>query len=89
MRESVDIRLPDAYGAMWVRVFVLVSVVVALVITAVTGVGAGIVLGATVMADTAGVAVATIVRARRHRESIRAAAAALLLTEHGRRQMEK
>jgi len=75
MREPVDIPLAHGYGPWWRPALVGLSVIAALLITTVTGVGVGIVVGAIAVADTAGLMVLTIVRAHRHKESLRAAAA--------------
>jgi hypothetical protein len=89
MQKPEDVPPANAYGPWWRRVLVLLSVIAALVITALTGVGVGIVLGVVLVADTAGIVAVTIVRAHRHNESFRAAAAAVLVGEHGRWRLEE
>jgi hypothetical protein len=89
MREPADIPPAHASGPWWRPVLVGVSVMAALVITQVTGVGVGIVLGAVAFVDTAGVVVAAMVRAHRHKESFRAAAVSLLVGEYGRWRLEE
>lgn len=89
MQKHGEIPPPRSYASWWRQLLVLLSVAAVLVITSVSGVGVGIVLAIVAVADTAGVLVVTIVRAHRHHESFGDAAAALLLTEHGRWRMEE
>ena len=78
----------QAYGPWWPRFLALVSVVAALLITAVTGVGVGIVLGVIAVGDTVGIAALIIIRARRHNETLAAAARAVQLSEYDRSRLE-
>ena len=78
----------QAYGAWWPRFLVFVSVVAALLITAVTGVGVGILLGLIAVGDTVGITALIIIRARRRNETLAAAARALLLSEYDRSRLE-
>ena len=89
MREPVDIPPVHAYGPWWRPVLAGLSVIAALVITQVTGVGVGIVVGAIAFVDTAGIFVLTMVRAHRHKESFRDAAVSLLVGEYGRWRLEE
>ena len=59
MREPVDIPPAHAYGPWWRPVLVGLSVIAALVITKVTGVGVEIMVGTIALLDTAGIAVLT------------------------------
>lgn len=89
MQKPEEVQPPNAYGPWWPRILVLLSLIAALVITAVTKVGVGIVLGVMLLADTAGIVGVTIIRARRRNESFRAAAAALMVGEYGRWRLEE
>ena len=89
VQQPVDMPPPRAYGPWWPRLLAAVSVIAALVITRVTGVGVGIVLGAIAVAETAGIAVVTIVRVHRHKQPLRVAAAALVLSESDRRRLQE
>lgn len=88
MQKPVDMPARQAYGPWWPRFLVFVSVVAALLITAVTGVGAGVLLGVIAMGDTVGIAALIVIRARRHNETLAAAARALLLSEYDRSRLE-
>lgn len=87
MQEEPVEAPPDAYGPMWLRVLVGVSVIAAVLITALTGVGAGIVFGAIAVFDIIGSAVLIILRSRRYDETLAAAAAAVFLGEYGRSRL--
>jgi hypothetical protein len=88
MREPVEAPA-DAYGPMWLRVLVLGSVIAAVLIAALTGVGAGILFGAIAVFDIVGGTALIFLRSRRHNETLAAAAAVALSGEDGRSRLEQ
>ena len=66
-----------ANGPRWIQAVVVLSATAGLLIAALTGVGQEILLGAIAVVEIVGFAVLVIVRARRHNETLRAAAAAV------------